>query len=190
MKKINVYLIVTAILLIVLGVLCIANPGASFLSTAWIMGLIILLSGISQFIMGLTLGRMLPNAGMTTLMGLLQIIIGVMLLGNDLLASTTLIVAFAMWVMFEGISLAVNAFEYKHFHFGGWWIMLLLGICSIVLGFLALQNPDVTAPSLGMLVGLGILANGIVRIVAFFGIKRIGNRIRDFKEKVEAISID
>jgi len=190
MKKVNVYLIITALLLIALGVLCIVNPGASFISTAWIMGLIILLSGISQLVMGLTLGRLLPNAGMTTLMGLLQIILGIMLLGNNMLASTTLIIAFAMWIVFEGISLAVNAFEYKRFRFGGWWIMLLLGICSIVLGFMALQKPDVTAPALGMLVGIGIMANGIVRLVAYIGMKRIGNRIRDFKEKVEAISID
>ena len=68
--------------------------------------------------------------------------------------------------------------------------MLLLGLCSIVLGFLALRNPEKTGIFLGVLLGIGILANGIVRIVAFFGLKRIENRLRDLKESATATPID
>ena len=68
--------------------------------------------------------------------------------------------------------------------------MLLLGLCSIILGFLALRNPERTGIILGVLLGLGILANGIVRIVAFFGLKRIENHLRDLEESATATPID
>ena len=190
MKRINIYLIVTAVLLIALGVVCIFNPGASFASAAWLMGLFILVSGISSLIFGLRAQAFLPNAGSTTLLAVFQIIIGLMLATNLLASEVALIAVFAMWVMFEGVSLAVLSIDYKKGGYDRWWIMLLLGVCSIILGFLALRDPEYTGTFLGILLGLGILANGIVRIVAFFGLKRIEKHLRDLEESATARPID
>ncbi|MBQ6068673.1 MAG: DUF308 domain-containing protein [Bacteroidales bacterium] len=190
MKRINIYLIITALLLIVLGVVCIVNPGASFASAAWLMGLLILISGISSLIFGLRAQAFLPNAGSTTLLAVFQIVVGTMLATNILASEVALIVVFAMWVLFEGISLAVLSIDYKRGGYDRWWLMFLLGLCSIILGFLALRKPETTGAFLGILLGLGILANGIVRIVAFFGLRRISNHIRDVKESLTATNID
>lgn len=190
MKRINIYLIVTAVLLIALGIVCIFNPGASFASAAWLMGLFILASGISSLIFGLRAQAFLPNAGSTTLLAVFQIIIGLMLAANLLASEIALIAVFAMWVMFEGVSLAVLSIDYKKGGYDRWWLMLLLGVCSIILGFLALREPEYTGTFLGILLGLGILANGIVRIVAFFGLKRIEKRLRDIQESATAKPID
>jgi len=190
MKKINIYLIVTAVLLVVLGVVCIFNPGASFASAAWLMGLVILVSGVSSLIFGLRAQAFLPNAGSTTLLAVFQIIVGLMLATNILASEVALIAVFSMWVMFEGISLAVLSIDYRKSHYDRWWLMLILGVCSIVLGFLALREPETTSAFLGVLIGLGILANGIIRIVAFFGLRRIEKRLRDIKESATATPID
>ena len=190
MKRINIYLIVTAVLLIALGIVCIFNPGAGFVSAAWLMGLFILASGISSLIVGLRAQAFLPNAGSTTLLAVFQIIIGLMLAANLLASEIALIAVFAMWVMFEGVSLSVLSIDYKKGGYDRWWLMLLLGVCSIILGFLALREPEYTGTFLGILLGLGILANGIVRIVAFFGLKRIEKRLRDIHESATAKPID
>jgi len=190
MKRINIYLIITAVLLIALGVVCIFNPGAGFVSAAWLLGLFILASGISSLIFGLRAQAFLPNAGSTTLLAIFQIIVGLMLATNILASQIALIAVFAMWVMFEGVSLAVLSIDYKKGGYDRWWVMLLLGVCSILLGFLAIRKPESTGAFLGILLGLGILANGIVRIVAFFGLKRIENRLRDLKESATARPID
>jgi len=190
MKKINIYLLITALLLIALGIVCIFNPGAGFASASWIMGLLILCSGVSSLIFGLRAQAFLPNAGSTTLLAIFQIIVGLMLATNILASEVALIAVFAMWVLFEGVSLAVLSIDYKKGGYDRWWLMLLLGVCSILLGFLALRDPETTGTFLGILLGLGILANGIIRIVAFFGLKRIENRIRDLKESATATPID
>lgn len=190
MKKVNIYLIITAVLLIVLGVVCIFNPGASFASAAWLMGLVILVSGVSSLIFGLRAQAFLPNAGSTTLLAVFQIIVGLMLASNILASELALIVVFAMWVIFEGVSLSVLSIDYKKGGYDRWWLMLILGVCSIVLGFLSLREPEATSAFLGVLIGLGIMANGIIRIVAFFGLRRITNRLRDLKESATATPID
>ena len=79
MKRINIYLIITAVLLIALGVVCIFNPGESFASATWLLGVIILVSGLSSLIFGLRAQAFLPNAGSTTLLAMFQIIVGLML---------------------------------------------------------------------------------------------------------------
>ena len=190
MKRINIYLIITALLLIVLGVVCIFNPGASFASAAWLMGLVILVSGVSSLIFGLRAQAFLPNAGSTTLLAVFQIIVGLMLASNILVSEVALIVVFSMWVIFEGVSLSVLSIDYRKGGYDRWWLMLILGVCRRVLGPPGRREPETTGAFLGVLIGLGILANGIIRIVAFFGLRRINKRLRDLKESATATPID
>ncbi len=190
MKKVNIYLLITSLLLIVLGVVCILNPVEIFNTMAWLVGLLILLTGVTSLFFGLRAQRYLPNAGSTTLLAVFQIIVGLMMLGNSILSSIAIIAVFAIWVMFEGLSLSVLSFDYKRSGYERWWIMFLLGLCSVILGFLALRNPETIEAVMGILLGIGIFANGIERIVAFSGLNRIQNLVRDLKESNEAVNID
>ena len=92
MKKVNLYLIVTALLLIVLGVICILNPGESFVAMASIIGLLILLTGVFGLLFGLKAQKYLPNAGSTTLLAMFQIVVGVLFVCNGLIAAESLVV--------------------------------------------------------------------------------------------------
>ncbi|MCR4816046.1 MAG: DUF308 domain-containing protein [Bacteroidales bacterium] len=190
MKKVNIYLLITSLLLIVLGVVCILNPVEIFNTMAWLVGLLILLTGVTSLFFGLRAQRYLPNAGSTTLLAVFQIIVGLMMLGNSILSSIAIIAVFAIWVMFEGLSLSVLSFDYKRSGYERWWIMFLLGLCSVILGFLALRNPETIEAVMGILLGIGIFANGIERIVAYSGLNRIQNLVRDLKESNEAVNID
>ena len=190
MKKLNVYLFVTALLLVVIGVICMIHPADIFAGMAWLVGVLILLAGCTTIFFGLRAQRMLPNAGSTTLLGVLGIIIGLIFLSNTILAEGVLAVVFSMWVLFEGISLLMLAFSYKRSGYDKWWIMMLLGVCSALLGLLALTHPIHTGSFLGVLIGIGIFANGVVRLVALVALKHITAAIRDSKESSEAIPID
>lgn len=190
MKKVNIYLIVTALLLIVLGVVCVLNPVEIFESMAWLAGLLILMTGVVSLVFGLRAQKYLPNAGSTTLLAVFQIIVGCMMLANSIISSTAIVVVFSLWVMFEGISLSVLSFDYKRAGYDRWWLMLVFGLCSMLLGFLAMRRPESVKAFMGIMLGLGIFANGIERIVAYAGLRRIENTVRDIKESATAINID
>ena len=174
----------------VIGVICIIHPLDIFVGMAWLVGLLILLAGCTTIFFGLRAQRVLPNAGSTTMLGVLGIIIGIIFLGNSILAEGVIAVVFSMWVLFEGISLLMLAFSYKRNGYDKWWIMLLLGICSAVLGLLALTHPIHMGAFMGVLIGIGIFANGVVRLVALVALKHITSVIRDGKESAEALPID
>jgi len=50
-----------------------------------------------------------------------------------------------------------------------WQAVLLIGVCAIVLGFVALVWPHATLLALGVLFGLYLLVSGVLQLVAAFG---------------------
>ena len=177
MKSTKIWLAIAGILLVVLGVLCIANPTETLFTTAWMIGCFTLFAGISKMVFTFKTQHFLPNSGSRMLSALLQIILGLMFLCNNLFVTLSLPVIFAMWVLFEGVLIAVQSFDYKKVGFPNWWLILILGIAGAVLGVLGLRNPDVTATTLSTLIGIGIIALGAAYLLALLGIKKFENRV-------------
>lgn len=89
-----------------------------------------------------------------------------------------------MWITIESVIIVVNSFDYKRVGFPGWWGILLLGICGVVLGILGLRNPDVTAATLSTLIGLGVIAMGASYLIALLGIQKFENRVKEFNQTI------
>ena len=89
-----------------------------------------------------------------------------------------------MWVLFESVIIAVDSFDYKRVGFPGWFVILLLGICGIVLGILGLKNPDITARTLSTLIGLGVIAMGAAYLFALLGITRFEKKVEGFRRGI------
>ena len=174
----KIWLAIAGILLVALGVVCICKPAATLFTAAWLIGCLTLFAGIAKLVFTFRTQAFLPNSGSRMLSAILQIILGLIFLCNNLFLAVSLPVIFAMWVLIEGVIIAVNSFDYKHVGFPGWWGILLLGICGAVLGVLGLRNPDVSAATLSTLIGLGVIAMGAAYLFALVGIKKFENLIR------------
>ncbi len=181
----KVWLAIAGILLIVLGIVCIANPAATLFSTAWMIGCFTLVSGISRLIFTFKTQAFLPNSGTRMLSSILQIIIGIIFLAHNIFVTVSLPVIFAAWVLVEGIIVAVQSFDYKLAGFSTWWGILILGIAGAVLGFFGLKNPDVAAATLSWIIGLGIISAGISYLVALCGINRVEKHVKQFRDSVD-----
>lgn len=174
----KIWLAIAGILLVALGVVCICKPAATLFTAAWLIGCMTLFAGIAKLVFTFRTQAFLPNSGSRMLSAILQIILGLIFLCNNLFLAVSLPVIFAMWVLIEGVIIAVNSFDYKRVGFPGWWAILLLGICGAVLGVLGLRNPDVSATTLSTLIGLGVIAMGAAYLFALVGIKKFENLIR------------
>ena len=180
----KILLAVAGILLIVLGIVCIANPAATLFSTAWMIGCLTLVSGIAELIFTFKTQAFLPNSGTRMLSSILQILLGIIFLGHNLFVTISLPIIFASWILIEGIILAVQSFDYKQLGFSAWWSVLLLGIAGAVLGFLGLKNPDVSATTLSTLIGIGIIAMGASYLYALFAINKFENKVEGIRKKL------
>ena len=182
----KIWLAIAGILLIVLGIVCIANPAATLFSAAWMIGCFTLFSGISQLIFTFKTQAFLPNSGTRMLSSILQIILGIIFLGHNLFVTVSLPIIFASWVLVEGIILAVQSFDFKRIGFSGWWGILLLGIAGAILGFLGLKNPDVAGATLSWFIGCGIIAMGVSYLLALCGINRFEKKVGQIRSNIKA----
>ncbi|MBQ9310434.1 MAG: DUF308 domain-containing protein [Bacteroidales bacterium] len=183
----KILIAVSGVLFILLGIFCIARPGAALFSMAWLLGLVTLISGIAELIAVLNAQRFIPNSGTRVLSAIFQIIVGCIFLSHKLLLTISLPVIFAIWVLVEGVIIAVKAFDYKQVDFKFWWCILILGVLGAVLGFLGLRNLDVAGKSLSLLVGFGVIVEGISFLVTLGGINRFEKRVKEFKETINSI---
>lgn len=180
-KKSRIWLVITGVLFIVLGVVCICNPAETLFSMAWLIGCFTLFAGISKLAFGLRTQNFLPNSGTQVLMGVVDIMFGVFFLANSIFVAASLPFLFAFWIIFEGISLFISSFDYKKMGFKGWWGIMLFGIAGAVLGFFALKYPEASGTTLSSLFGCALIVNGVSHLVAFFGIKRVENTFKEMK---------
>lgn len=171
-KSSKIWLGISGVLLVALGIMCICEPAATLFATAWTIGCFTLMAGIFKLIFTFKTQKFLPNSASRVLSAIFEIIIGIIFLCNNLFVAATLPVIFVVWVLVESIFVAIHSFDYKKFGFPYWWALLLIGIVGVVLGVLGLRNPDVSAVTLSTLIGIAILLIGAGYLVALFGINR------------------
>ena len=174
----KIWICISGLLLIILGVVCIAKPDITLVSAAWVLGCLTLISGISKLVFTLKTQHFLPNSGTRMLSGLIDIMFGCFILFHIFGAAISLPMVFAIWVIIEGISIAVQSFDYKKFGFSQWWLILILGICATLLGIFGMQNLHVTAATLSGLIGIALIVAGLANFFAVIGVSRVENTFK------------
>lgn len=185
-KSLKFFICLTGILLIILGLIFVCKPIESLYSIAWLLGLITLLSGISELVFVLNAQHLIPNSGTRVLSSVFQIIIGCFLLAHIGLVAASLPIIFGIWILVEGIIVAVKSFDYKQVGYGAWWCILILGILAAIFGFIGLMNPASLAGILGIFLGIGIIFDGISFLMLLSGIKKFEKKVGEVKKNLMA----
>lgn len=183
-KSSKIWLGISGVLLVALGIMCILEPGTTLFATAWTIGCFTLLSGIFKLIFTFKTQKFLPNSASRVLSAIFEIIIGIIFLCNNLFVAATLPIIFVIWVMVESIFVAIHSFDYKKVGFPYWWALLLFGIAGVVIGILGLRNPDVSAVTLSTLIGVEILLIGVGYLLALCGINRFEKNVKNFGKAI------
>ena len=173
----KIWLCITGILLIALGVYLIINPNITLVSAAYVLGFLTLATGIFKLVFTFRTQAFMPNSGTRMLSALLDIFFGCFFLFNLLGTAASLPFVFAIWVIIEGVSVIVASFDYKKVGFPYWWALLLLGIVGVVLGILGLKNMEVTAVTLSTLISIAVILYGLAHILALAGVTRFEKNI-------------
>ena len=180
----KIWIVITGVIFIIFGIVCMCNPIETLVSMAWLIGLFTLMSGFSKLFFGLKTQNELPNSGTRILTGLLDVIFGIFFLGNSIFVAASLPVIFAIWLIIEGVIIAVQSFDYKSADYKGWWGILLLGIAGAILGIFALKNPVAAGATLSFIFGFSVMLFGIAYLVAFFGINKFQKKVKKVKNAV------
>lgn len=158
--KLPILFIVVGVLMVVGGILALANPFAASIAVTTLVGAFLLLGGVGQ----LWAAYSTPEDDHRLwhgILGLLSLILGVMLMANPLAGTLSLTLIVGLLFLLNGAGRMIVALRLRDTRY--YMLLLLSGALSLVIGFLVLAN-IVTAATwlLGFLLGIQLMTEGAV----------------------------
>lgn len=159
--------LISGFLLLVAGIFVLFNPTATIISLSFLLGLIMLFSGIFSLFVYFVARYDLFGMGWVLADGIITVILALFLLFNDYIAATALPFIFGMWILFSGIERIVNSIEIRDTGISGWGWLMAIGIVSIVVGVLSFINPLIGAIAISTFLGIFLILQGIAVIITW-----------------------
>ena len=156
----RVLTIISGLLMLLAGVWCFANPGASFLSLAFVLGIVMMLAGLIGSVNYFTEKNRNAESGWVIAESILTFILGCIVLSNQIVVDAMVAIFFGMWLLFSGCLRIVAAFQLKKLKEKAWHWTLGFGIMASLIGLYAFINPITFGLSVILLVGAFFITQG------------------------------
>jgi uncharacterized membrane protein HdeD (DUF308 family) len=159
--------LVEGIVVALLGLILLVAPGASLVFLVWLLGIYLLVAGISRII-----GIFLDSSywGWKLAAGILCLRAGLAILTNPLwsttLASTWLVILVGFLAILQGAAGLIVAFQ------GGGWGMGALSVLGILFGLFLVINPLIGVATLTLILAIFMLIGGVAAVVQAFWMRR------------------
>jgi uncharacterized membrane protein HdeD (DUF308 family) len=149
-------------LLLIGGVIAVVNPFAAALTATTLVGCFLLFSGAAQLWLAIAY-PLLAHRFWTGLIAVLALIAGTSLLVHPLQGVISLTILLGVLLLIMGLARLAVAFVLRQT--GHFWLLLLSGAASALIGALVLANIHAAATTfLGLLLGIQLLADGIALV--------------------------
>jgi len=164
-NKISWMHLLRGVLFIIVAILIFRKPLASIVAITATIGLLIAMAG-SIFIAGsITFRKFYKKWKWTLAFGILDVILGFILLFNPAITTPILVIFIGSWAVTIGVLEVSLSFGIKKFGFKKWWTVLLIGLMSMAFGIIIILNPVLGALSVSIFMGMQFLFYGSFLIV-------------------------
>ncbi|NIG52161.1 HdeD family acid-resistance protein [Chitinophaga sp. Cy-1792] len=148
---------------LILGVLAIFWPGATFTTLVVFLGAYLFFAGIFAIVGAFAARKSSENWGVFLLSGIIGLILGVLTIINPFATGAALIYLVAFWAIVAGLFEIVIAIRLRKIITGeGWYI--LGGVITILFGILLISKPVAAAITLTWIFGFYAIVSGIMLI--------------------------
>lgn len=162
-------LAVFGVVTLAFGVVLTFKPGKSVHTIAVIFGIWLLILGVVRLIQAV--GTTGERTGFV-LMGLLSILIAILLLHHT--TTTVAVLGFIVGIFWTigGVAEIIQGFGANDGEVS--WPAVLLGFIATIVGIICLVYPSLSLSIICVIVGLGLIAYGIVEIAAGLRVRKLG----------------
>lgn len=160
-KNLKANYTVSAVICMVVGLVLIIWPGTSTQVVCMVLGGVLLLYGIIQIVLYLIAReRTLYLQGMLML-GIVFSVLGAWILFRPDVIIRTVPVIVGLIIIVHGIHNVTQAFDLKRMNYNRWWIALLFGALTVVLGVVLVRNPFTVVNTVVRVIGAFLVYDGL-----------------------------
>lgn len=172
------------------GLFMIFNGGITFLSVAFVIGLLFMVAGVIECLSYKSYRGVEEDNKWVLIDGLVMFIIGFLIIFNKLSADATVPLVFGVWVITIGVRNLVRAWEKidckNHFFYGH----VLIGALNLLVGLYMYFNESLLSVSVASLVGVCLITQGMNLVMVASTIIVVKNKLLMTKEEMLVAAIE
>ncbi|MCL1809814.1 MAG: DUF308 domain-containing protein [Clostridiales bacterium] len=153
--------VVTGIALMLTGIWAFWQRGAVFLSIAFVLGCVMVFTGLASILVYFFAPGKQDGFGWFFAEGFVTLILGCIVLANQLATDAMVLPFFGMWVLFCGVMRIVSSLHLVMVKNNSWIVNLFLGLLSTVVGVYAFFNQIAAGLPLILLTGVFFMMQGV-----------------------------
>ncbi|MBR4127730.1 MAG: DUF308 domain-containing protein [Alphaproteobacteria bacterium] len=165
--KIRKGLIVSSVFMIIAGILTWFYPDTALLAAALYLGIMFLIGGS-----GYLVDFFLLRSGWLLAVGLLNFIIGIILILNLGITASSMPVLLAVWILCVGVMQVVFGVDVRSAADPAWKWIMMAGVLGILFGLLILGYPAVGIFTISALLGFYFFIYGCLGIAEYVEMKK------------------
>jgi uncharacterized membrane protein HdeD (DUF308 family) len=161
LKNLKANYTLSAVICVVIGVVLVIWPATSTQVVCMVLGGMLLGYGMIQIVLYLfTRERTIYLQGMLIL-GIVFSVIGVWILlkPESIIAAVPIIMGII--IIIHGLHNTIQAIDLKKMNYGNWWVALLCGLLTILLGGVLVYNPFSVVNTVVRVIGLFLIYDGL-----------------------------
>lgn len=159
--QVFIFLVLKSLLAVGLGLAFLLNPQGMISTFSYLVGFVLIIYGIIESVNGFKLKKEFSYANLVIEDGILNIIIGLVLIFWPNLGPNIVMIILGFWILLGGIIQLIIANKYKDKIAG----RNLRGILTVVLGGIIIFNPSDSVNLFSMVVGFMSLLYGLFLLV-------------------------
>lgn len=173
--------LIIGILFLGIGIWVFVTPLKSYLGLSVLFSISFFVSGVFEIFFSISNRKTMDSWGWSLAMGILNLVIGVMLLSTPSISILTLPLYVGFVLLFRGLMAISLSYELKDYGIIDWGNLLAIGILSTIFAIILLWNPLLAGMTIVIWTALAFLTMGGFSIYFSFRLKKLN----DLPQKVE-----
>lgn len=176
--------LIMGVLLLIAAYWMFTTPVESFIGLASLFSALIFVSGLFSVFFALTNKDDIDNFGLYLAGGILDVIIGFILLKYPGLTVVLFSMFIGFWLLFRGFNMISISFKIKSIGDSNWGWILLFGILIVIFAMMSIINPLIGASYLVYTLAFTLVLFGVANIALSLRLRKVKSSVKDLKERL------
>ena len=163
-------LVLRGVVAIILGIVAFALPGVTVAALVTLFGIYALIDGVLAIVLTVKAAEVHGRWGGFLLEGILGLLFGIVAIAAPIAVAAVFIQVLAIWALITGVLEIVAAFRLRR-SVEGEWLLILVGVLSILFGIVLFAEPVAGAVVLVWILAAYGLFFGVLLIVLGFRLR-------------------